>query len=177
MDKRREGKEAAGGEAGEREGAEGKTGGKAGERIRDEKYEDIINLPHHQSLVHPQMSSYARAAQFSPFAALTGYDAAVKETARLTENRVELSEYEKAKLDMRLKILRGHPESAGEVTFTYFVPDERKKGGSYYTVTGRIKKIDDYKRRILLEDGTEIPICEIIELDGRLFSAAENEII
>lgn len=127
-----------------------------------ENYEDIIHLPHPTSKRHPRMTMINRAAQFSPFAALTGYDDAVKETARLTTSRIELDEYEKAELDGRLQMLREDIGNDKEVAFTYFVPDERKEGGSYVTVIGCVKKMDDYERQIILKDGRKIPFDEII---------------
>ena len=129
----------------------------------DHKYDDIINLPHHVSTTHPQMSRQDRAAQFSPFAALTGYDAAVKETARLTDRRMELDEYEKTALDEKLKEALKYPEE--EITITYFRPDERKAGGSYLTVRSKVRKIKESERLIVLEDGTKIPLDDISEIE------------
>ena len=129
----------------------------------DHKYDDIINLPHHVSTTHPQMSRQDRAAQFSPFAALTGYDAAVKETARLTDRRMELDEYEKTALEEKLKEALKYPEE--EITITYFRPDERKAGGSYLTVRSKVRKIKEYERLIVLEDGTKIPLDDISEIE------------
>lgn len=126
------------------------------------KYEDIIHMQHPASRRHPRMSVYERAAQFSPFAALTGYDAAVKETARLTDQRIELDEYEKNVLDERLQFLQKHLTEHPTVTITYFKPDERKTGGTYLTVTGNIKKIDSHERCVILMDDTRIPLHEII---------------
>ena len=128
------------------------------------EYEDIIHLPHHVSRKHPQMSMSDRAAQFSPFAALTGYDAAVEETARLTDCRIELDEYEAQHLDEQIQKLSGHLQEHPEVSITYFLPDARKDGGEYVTVTGRVKKIENYERRIVLMDGRLIPIHEVISI-------------
>ena len=128
------------------------------------EYEDIIHLPHHVSKKHPQMSMSDRAAQFSPFAALTGYDAAVEETARLTDRRIELDEYEAQHLDEQIQKLSGHLQEHPEVSITYFLPDARKEGGEYVTVTGRVKKIENYERRIVLMDGSLIPIHEVISI-------------
>ncbi len=141
------------------------------------RYDDIINLPHHVSETRPHMSMHDRAAQFSPFAALSGYDDAVKETARLTEQRIELGEDEAQKLAQRLNLLQNRlremPDSgAPEVNITYFVADERKAGGKYVTVNGAVMKIDTYARTLTLADGTKIPIDEIINLDGEIFNAA-----
>ena len=107
---------------------------------KSNKYDKIINLPHHVSSTRPHMSMIDRAAQFSPFAALTGYDAAVRETARLTEQKIELDEYEKAALDQRILLLQEHLKELPEVTITHFVPDERKDGGKYVSITEAVKK-------------------------------------
>ena len=137
------------------------------------KYDDIINLPHHTSPKRPRMSMIDRAAQFSPFAALTGYDAAVKETARLTDRRIELDEYEKAALDERLQLIQEHLKELPEITITYFKPDERKDGGAYLSVTGSIKKIDAYEKCVVMTDMQKIPVEEIFRIDGELFRILE----
>lgn len=128
-------------------------------------YNDIINLPHHTSSSRPRMSVLDRAAQFSPFAALTGYDAAVKETARLTDQWIELDEYEKALLDEKLQFVQEHLEDSMEVAVTYFQPDERKSGGKYVLYTGRVKKIDLYERLLVMAGGVRIPIEDIIAVE------------
>ena len=137
------------------------------------QYDDIINLPHHTSPTRPRMSAIDRAAQFSPFAALTGYDAAVKETARLTEERIELDEYAKADLDAKLQMIHDCFADKPEISITYFVPDERKAGGAYVTVTGTIKKIDTYEQNLIMTEGQIIPINEIIQIDGELFNGMD----
>ena len=124
-------------------------------------YADIIDLPHHVSKRHPQMSMEKRAAQFSPFAAMVGHDAAIRETARLTEERLELSEDEKAVIDGKLQMIQAHIKEQPEVTVTYFQPDEKKSGGAYVTVTGSAKKVDDVSKLLLLQDGKAIPIKDI----------------
>lgn len=128
------------------------------------KYDDIINLPHHISKKHPQMSLEARAAQFAPFAALTGYDDAVKETARLTNERIDLDEEAKMMLDAKLQVIREQLSEKPLVTITYFVPDAKKDGGKYVTINGNVKKIDDYKHLIILDNSVEITIDEIIDI-------------
>ena len=130
------------------------------------KYDDIIRLPHHVSARHPQMSIHDRAAQFSPFAALTGHDAAIRETERLTEEWVELDEDSKEQLDERLQMIREHLAERPEITFTFFQPDERKQGGAYRTITGKVKKIDEYEHRILLEDGTTLMVEHLVSIEG-----------
>ena len=133
------------------------------------QYDDIIDLPHHVSATRLRMSMIDRAAQFSPFAALTGYDAAIKETGRLTDERIELSEESRAALDRKQQLLLDNLADRPEVSVTYFVPDERKSGGAYVTVTGRVKKVDDYQRLLLLTDGTKIPLDEILDMESELF--------
>ena len=133
------------------------------------KYADIIDLSPHVSATRPRMSMIDRAAQFSPFAALTGYDAAIKETGRLTDRRIELSEEERAVLDRKQSILMEHLSSQPEVTVTYFVPDDRKDGGAYVTVTGRAKKVDEVNRLLFLIDGQKIALDEIFDFCGELF--------
>ena len=135
----------------------------------DHKYDDIINLPHHTSPTRPRMSSIDRAAQFSPFAALTGYDAAVKETARLTDERIELDENRKSFLNEKLQMIAENSQEHPMVTITYFQPDERKAGGSYVNVTDKAKKIAEYGREIVMEAGTRIPIEQIYEIEGEIF--------
>ena len=129
-----------------------------------EDYSDIINLPHHVSHNHPQMPMMARAAQFAPFAALTGYDAVIHETARLTDRQVELEEYGNERLNRKfaelMTILDNHPE----IMVSYFLPDERKTGGCYTTASGMIKKIDTYEHLLWMDDGTKIPFANIIDL-------------
>lgn len=133
------------------------------------RYDDIIHLPHHTSLKHPRMSRGDRAAQFSPFAALTGHDAAVRETERLTSQRIELDESVLSDIDARLQLLQEHLPEQPELTVCYFQPDERKSGGAYRTITGTVKKIDCYERHLILTDGTKIPIDELFALEGELF--------
>ena len=142
---------------------------------KSNKYDKIINLPHHVSSTRPHMSMIDRAAQFSPFAALTGYDAAVRETARLTEQKIELDEYEKAALDQRILLLQEHLKELPEVTVTHFVPDERKDGGKYVSITEAVKKIDTYEKQIVLVDKSKIPIENILSIEGELFRILETE--
>ena len=115
------------------------------------------------------MSVADRAAQFAPFAALTGYDSAVRETARQTEDKVELSEERKAELDMKQGILMDAIADHPEVSVTYFVPDEMKAGGRYITKTGTIKRLDTLNRAYIMEDGTQIPLDEVSDIDSVLF--------
>lgn len=131
-------------------------------------YDDIINLPHPTSKKHPRMAVSDRAAQFSPFAALTGYDAAVKETARLTDRRIELDEYERAELDRKFQMIREHLTEEMEIAFTYFEPDEQKEGGAYLTVAGCVKNIEEDKQVLVLKDGSRIPFHEVIALETEI---------
>lgn len=138
-------------------------------------YDDIINLPHHTSASRPHMSAYDRAAQFSPFAALTGYDSAITETARLTDKRAELDEYSKAALNEKLCMIQDQMDEQPEVSITYFQPDNKKSGGAYMTVTGCVKKIDEYERTVVMQDAAKIPIEDIFDIEGELFGAFEHQ--
>lgn len=129
-----------------------------------EIYKDIINLPHHVSKKHPKMSLEARSAQFAPFAALVGYDALVHETARLTDDKIEIDEEEKEIIDSQLQLVKEQISDRPKVTITYFVKDTRKAGGEYVTAEANVKKIDDYKNSIVMENGLEIPIEDILKL-------------
>ena len=136
----------------------------------DKKYDDIINLPHPVSKKHPQMSLEARSAQFAPFASLTGYDEVIRETARLTNERIDIDESIKTNLDWKLQMIEEQLSNQPLITCTYFLPDLKKKGGKYVTVTGVVKKIDEYKHLVVLKDKTEIPITELIEISGDIFN-------
>ena len=134
-------------------------------------YDDIIHLPRHVSQNHPQMSMHDRAAQFAPFAALTGYEAAIGETARLTAERRELSPQEAGELDRRLAALIAHLPERPEATVEYFVPDERKAGGTYVTVTGRVRHISPPEKILVMEDGAVVPLEDVVSInDGILTS-------
>lgn len=132
-------------------------------------YDDIIHLPHHVSKTRPQMSMEDRAAQFSPFAALTGYDAAILETGRLTEDKLELGEETQAILDRKQRYLAEIIDTKPEITVTYFVPDEKKSGGAYSTVTGFLKRIDEYERVLMLTDGRKIQLDAIFDIESEEF--------
>lgn len=131
-------------------------------------YDDIINLPHHVSERHPQMSMYNRAAQFAPFAALTGHNAAITEAARLTEAEEELSESDAEVLNRKLAYLQSLDEKP-TISVTYFVPDDKKEGGSYHTATGIVKSVEPDKGVLQFEDGTCIPVIRIKDIDGECF--------
>ena len=132
-------------------------------------YEDILNLPHHVSKTRPQMSMLDRAAQFSPFAALTGYDDAIKETGRLTDEKIEMDEDRKAALDMQQAYLIEMIDEQPEISITYFLPDTKKSGGAYVTVTGNLKRFDEYERLLILTDGKKIPMDDIADIESDLF--------
>lgn len=127
------------------------------------KYEDIIYLPHPVSKRHKPMPVEDRAAQFAPFAALTGHQAAIEETARITDERVELDEEVKEHLNLQLQELRKNPWR--KIRIVYYVPDGRKSGGSYVTKTGLVKKINEYQKTLVLEDGSRIPLDDISEIE------------
>lgn len=129
------------------------------------RYDDIISLPHHVSAKHPSMPAADRAAQFAPFAALTGFGAAITETGRLTDEKAELDEYEKAALNEKLSVIAERLDEHPTAAITFFQPDEKKSGGAYVTVTGAVKKIDEYKRRVVLTDGKAIPIDDIMDIE------------
>lgn len=130
----------------------------------EHRYDDIIGLPHHQSSKHPHMSLLDRAAQFAPFAALTGHKEAIIETERLTDRRPELDENEKAVLDEKMQIIQNRLPERETFEFTFFQPDDKKSGGSLVPVKGIIKKIDRYRRTIEFESGEKIPMDDIVEI-------------
>lgn len=132
-------------------------------------YEDILHLPHHVSTTRPRMPIANRAAQFAPFAALSGYDAAVKETARLTDQQIELEESELAILNSKLQMLADHLAEHPEVAITYFAPDAKKAGGAYVIATGIVKKVDDFEGVITLVNGERISFEYMLEIEGDLF--------
>lgn len=131
------------------------------------KYDDIIDLPHFVSKKYPQMSMRDRAAQFSPFAALTGYDAAIKETARLTDRRVDLNDDMLQKLDEKMCVIRKRLDSGRKcrVVISYFERDLKKDGGRYLDISGEVKRIDEYRNVIVLMDGNIIPIEDIMNIE------------
>ena len=129
------------------------------------RYDNIIRLPRHVSTRHSPMSNFDRAAQFSPFAALTGYDAVIAESRRLTDARIELDEGGKALLDEKLQVIREHLAEKPAVTLRVFCPDSRKSGGAYKTITGQVKKIDPVVRVLVLTDGKVIPIDRLYGIE------------
>lgn len=133
-------------------------------------YADIINLPHHVSKVHSQMSMAQRAAQFSPFAALVGYEDVIDETARQTDSKRELDEMEKAELDRKLCVIESHLAEKPVVEIEYYVPDKTKAGGEYVFKSGSVVKIQPVQKKLVLSDGTEIRIEDIVDIAGELFA-------
>lgn len=138
------------------------------------RYDDIIDLPRPVKTRGQRMSNIDRAAQFAPFAALTGYDSAISETARLTDTRLELDEYTKSEIDQRLQIISDHIKEQPEISLTYFKPDKKKSGGAYVRVRGNVREIDTYKRAVILTDKECIPIDDIFSVDGELFGILEK---
>lgn len=134
------------------------------------EYDDLIYLPHPVSRKHPPMSAMDRAAQFSPFSALTGYEAVLREAGRLTDSRAELSEYSRDILDQKQKILLDAAPTYPEITITYFIPDRRKQGGAYGTLKGNLKKIDLDRRVIILLDRTEVSLDDVADIQCELFA-------
>lgn len=134
-----------------------------------DNYDDIINLPHHVSSTQPHMAVADRAAQFAPFAALTGHDAAIRETARLTDEKLMLDENTKALIDEKLRYLLEQEET--EAIFTYFVPDKTKSGGAYISHAGILKKVDTIENTITFTDGTTFPIDNLYRIDGDMFGS------
>ena len=137
------------------------------------KYDDMIYLPNPTPTCKPRMSLHDRAAQFSPFAALTGYEDAVEETARLTDTRLELSEDMKTILNEKMQMIVDNLDSEPIVTITYFVPDKKKEGGVYVDVTGIVKEINEYERCIVMTDKKKIPIEQVRAIEGELFKCLE----
>ena len=131
----------------------------------ENKYADIIDLPHHQSETHPHMTNLNRAAQFSPFAALTGYEASIAEAARLTDTRIQPGEETVRQLDEKLRFLQAHLNESPAASFTVFRKDAKKQGGAYVTLTGAVKKIDPIRKEIILADGERFYIEDVLEID------------
>ncbi len=134
------------------------------ERKTSGKYNSIMGLPHHVSAKHRHMSMTERAAQFSPFAALNGYEDAVSETARLTDGRPDLDEYERDAIDRKLREIMESDEDL-PVTLTYFRPDAKKSGGAYLTLSGKVSDIDEVRRVVIMESGARIPVTDILGID------------
>ena len=133
-----------------------------------DSYDDIINLPHHVSKVHPQMSMMNRAAQFAPFAALTGHSAAIEETARLTDEQHELADEDSEALNQKMAYLRETINEHPTITITYFEPDKKKAGGKYKSIEGQLQNIDDYTQTIVLKSGVSVPFASILDIQIQL---------
>ena len=131
---------------------------------QDHRYNDLLDLPHPVSKKHPRMSAHDRAAQFSPFAALTGHSAAMEETARLTDQKLEPSEIQLAELNANLMKIQAHIREKPSVQITYFVPDARKSGGEYLTIRNCVRYIDEGAQTLILTDDTRIPLGDILGL-------------
>lgn len=137
----------------------------------ESQYADIINLPHHVSKKRPQMNRIDRAASFAPFAALTGYDDAVKETARLTDAKLELDANTKEILNEKLQIVLEMNSDELPVSIIYFVPDKKKAGGAYVVKTGIIKRYDEYERQIIFTDKSSVSLDDVIEIDCEILKS------
>ena len=135
----------------------------------EQKYADIFDMPHHVSTKHPQIPVKDRAAQFAPFAALTGHDEAIKETARLTDERIELDEGTLAILNDKIQIILDNLDIEPEITVTYFKPDDKKSGGAYIDHTGVVKRIDEFEKTVIFTDKIIIPIEDILDIQGTVF--------
>jgi hypothetical protein len=133
-----------------------------------DSYDDIINLPHHVSKSHAQMSMMNRAAQFAPFAALTGHSAAIEETARLTDEQQELAEEDSDALNQKMAYLRETINEHPTITITYFEPDKKKAGGKYKSIEGLLQNIDDYTQTIVLKSGVSVPFASILDIQIQL---------
>lgn len=138
-------------------------------------YDDIIHIKHHVSIKHPAMTAVNRAAQFSPFAALTGYDKAIQETARRTDERIEMDDCSTNDLCDRLQIIAAQMTQQPEIEITYFQPDRLKSGGAYVTAASAAKKIDEYRRIVIMTDGTEIPLDDIVSIEGAIFEVLSDQ--
>jgi len=135
-----------------------------------DKYEKIINLPHHVSKKHPPLSRDSCAAQFSPFAALTGYEEIVSDAARATDEKTELDDDAKLRLSGKLQIVLDHIDEDPVVSVTYFLPDKKKSGGRYVTVDGTVKKYDNYEKMIYMTNGTVIRLNDLYEIKGKIIT-------
>ncbi len=129
------------------------------------KYDDMLNMPHHVSSTRPHMSMHDRAAQFSPFAALVGYNDAVKETARLTDEKQELTADRITDLNQKVAFLSEHADERPEITIEYFILDEKKAGGMYVTLSGNFRRIDEYNHNMVFTSGEEIPLNDIFDIE------------
>ncbi len=150
------------------------TGRKGDKTLNDEhQYDDIINLRHYSSPSRPRMPRMNRAAQFAPFAALTGYDDAVAETARLTDKKRELTEDEKIMLSERIRILSENAYKRPVVEITYFLSDSRKEGGSYKKISGAVRRVDEVEMKVIFTDGTRVDISDICGIEGDIFDSID----
>lgn len=142
----------------------------------NDSYEDIINLPHHQSENRPRMSLYDRAAQFAPFAAVTAHRDVIRETERLTESKISLEESDAALINERLLFISENIAVRPFVRVTYFASDEKKSGGAYITAQNRAKKLDSVGRKLILADGASIPLDDIVRIEAETldFLSSEN---
>ena len=141
--------------------------------MSENKYQDIINMPHHQSPTRKHMSLHDRAAQFSPFSALTGHSEAIEETARFTENAPDLDDNTKEILNGKLQMLLENTAAKIPVTITFFRPDSKKKGGAYIRREAAVTSVDSFRREVVMSDGTVIPVDSIVEIECSLYNEYE----
>ena len=138
------------------------------------EYDDILNMPYPNPEIEKDFPDKTlRSAQFAPFAALTGHDEAIEETARLTDSKVELDEYQKAELNDKIQLIN-NSDADEEVSITYFVPDKKKSGGAYITKRGIVLKVREYEKDIIMDDGTEIPIDDVFAIEGNQFDETKS---
>ena len=138
------------------------------------EYDDILNMPYPNPEIEKDFpDKILRSAQFAPFAALTGHDEAIEETARLTDSKVELDEYQKAELNDKIQLIN-NSDADEEVSITYFVPDKKKSGGAYITKRGIVLKVREYEKDIIIDDGTEIPIDDVFAIEGNQFDETKS---
>ena len=138
--------------------------------MNNDTYEDIIGLPHYEPKHHNRMPMRSRAAQFAPFAALTGHDAAIAETSRLTSSLDDIGAEAATMLNRKMALLRRALPTTPLVEVTYFVPDDRKSGGAYCQKSARLREIDDYNFQLVMTDGSRVPIQHILDIDGEVFA-------
>ena len=133
------------------------------------KYDEIINMPHHVSSRHKQMTRHERATQFAPFAALSGYGDSISDASKIPFEKISVDETAKSELDLKLNIIYGNISSSPAVTVTYFKSSENGTDGTYVSVTGNIKRVDEYERKIIMSNGEKIPMNDILSFDGEIF--------
>ena len=143
------------------------------QRDDEDRYSDMLRMPHHVSSKYPRMPLRDRAAQFAAFNALTGYEESVREAARTTETRMELDDYSLSVLRIKLRIMKDFEKNAPEISVTYFVSDKKKDGGEYVTVHGKLKRFDEAGAAVIFTDGRSVPVEDIADISGGIFADIE----